>query len=234
MQPEDLEELAAELRAKGLLGDARGVVIEDESQGVVTIHEVAYHPPADELTETDCGDLAMAAGGDPDKVPTEYRKPVRAHLKGLKAQLKAMRDHPTMDVHYADGRTQRYHLPPLRWNATAQTHEYRHAPRSRQPRPRPTARPCARAPDRLGEPDEPPRRRQLTNEDRRRLKILVEEARNAKIANAQRAANYEEWRECARCGLEWEPEEFGRAGSYCLRCEAARAADGRRRKTVAT
>lgn len=172
--PEDVGELAAAaaLRAKGLVSRAIGVVINDPAEpgsptDVVTDDEVR---PVDESKML--ADLLLVAGGDPEKVPAAYRDAARAHLEMLTARMQAMRDDPTIDVIYADGRIETRHLPPLDWNAGSRRHEYRdvhvvdvrgraHCPRHRAPRargfrsPRRALRRSARARER-SDPDEPP------------------------------------------------------------------------------
>ena len=160
LSPAELLALRAKLHADGSRSDAVGVVIEDESQGVVEIPAEAAGNAAEAIAG-----LLMAVGGNVAKLEPKHRRAARVHKKMLNAQMRAMRADPTMDIQYADGRTQRYHLPPLRWNSVARAHEFvqlDRRPRLRAPRARGyrtvrrAVRHRAHAPPRRSEDPEPP------------------------------------------------------------------------------
>ena len=73
--------------------------------------------------------------------------------------------------------------------------------------------------------DEPPLT-PLAAADRRTLKHRIDRARRELVARS------EDWRVCARCLREQEPEEFSNGSTYCKSCEAARIAERRRRATA--
>jgi hypothetical protein len=73
--------------------------------------------------------------------------------------------------------------------------------------------------------DEPPLT-SLTAADRRNLKQHIDRAARVRVTHTV------DWRLCARCLREQEPEEFSNGSTYCKSCEAARIAERRRRVTA--
>ena len=91
--------------------------------------------------------------------------------------------------------------------------------------------------------DEPPLPRPLEDADerltagerRRLLYPLIDERVRARFGDLDKyEREYDRvWRRCRRCGLYHERVDFGRASSYCRRCESARVTSSRRPKVAA-
>jgi len=90
-------------------------------------------------------------------------------------------------------------------------------PQSVRPRSRASRRARSRSPGRLADDPEPePPLAPLTAPERLTLKQLVDRARRAAVLPR------DEWRLCAKCLREQEPEEFSRDATYCRSCERER------------